>query len=222
VFLTNLKLLSATTDKAEGAKKVVSAALRGAEKLVEAFGGKSATLASLGGQPETHILGESFYSQLPVRYGDYIAKLSVAPSSPELMALTDAPLNVNGKPNGLREAVVDFFHSHSGQWDLRVQLCADLDDMPIENAAKAWPEDQSPYVTVGRITVRPQTAWSEARADAVDDGMAFSPWHGLAAHRPLGSIMRMRRMAYEMSAKFRETHNAHPVEEPRSFNPLPD
>ncbi len=52
--------------------------------------------------------------------------------------------------------------------------------------------------------------------------MAFSPWHGLAAHRPLGSIMRMRRMAYEMSAKFRETNNAHRVEEPRSFQSLPD
>ncbi len=56
-FLGSLKLLAATTDKAEGAKKVLSAALRGAEAVVEAFGGKSATLVTLGGQPETHILG---------------------------------------------------------------------------------------------------------------------------------------------------------------------
>jgi hypothetical protein len=38
---------------------------------------------------------------------------------------------------------------------------------------------------------------------AVDDGMSFSPWHGIAAHRPLGSIMRVRKMAYEMGRRFR-------------------
>jgi hypothetical protein len=48
--------------------------------------------------------------------------------------------------------------------------------------------------------------------------MAFSPWHGLAAHRPLGSIMRMRKAAYEMSAEFRSTHNHCPMQEPRSLD----
>ena len=141
-FLGSLKLL-ATTDKAEGAKKVLSAALRGAEAVVEAFGGKSATLVTLGGQPETHILGEIFYSQAPLLWGPYMAKVCVAPVSPELAALIDASLNVNGKPNGLREAVVEFFRRNGAEWELRVQLCTDLDTMPVEDASVAWPEDQS-------------------------------------------------------------------------------
>jgi len=37
-FNRSLKLLASTTDKAEGAKKVLSAVLRGAEKLLEAIG----------------------------------------------------------------------------------------------------------------------------------------------------------------------------------------
>ena len=108
-FLGSVKLLAATTDKVPGLKKAVSAALRGAERLVEAFGGESALLKGLGGHPETHILGETFFSQAPMLFGPYMVKVCIAPVSPELTELTDAPLNVNGKPNGLRDAVLEFF-----------------------------------------------------------------------------------------------------------------
>lgn len=138
------------------------------------------------------------------------------------MALTGALLNVNGKPNGLREAVIDFFHTHGREWEVRVQLCTDLKTMPVEDASVVWPEDQSPYLAVARITVQPQHAWSEARAIAVDDGFSFSPWHGLAAHRPLGSIMRMRKATYEMSAQFRASHNKQAIKEPQTLDTLPN
>jgi len=221
-FLANLKLLAATTDKAEGLKKAISAALRGAEHLVEAAGHKSAALVGLGGHAQTHILGDSFFSQVPIRFGDYVAKIGVVPVSPDLTALTDAPLKLTGHPTALRDSVVDFFATHGGEWELRAQLCTDLDDMPIENAATVWPEDQSPYVTVARIVAAPQRAWSQARADVGDDQLSFSPWHGLAAHRPMGSIMRLRKAVYEASANFRREHNHLAGEEPRSFSPLAD
>ncbi|KMO32409.1 hypothetical protein VQ02_23650 [Methylobacterium variabile] len=67
------------------------------------------------------------------------------------------------------------------------------DEEAVEDASTLWPEDLSPYVAVGRITVPPQESWSEAKVRARDDGLAFSPWHGIAAHRPLGSVMRARR-----------------------------
>ncbi|WP_144110343.1 catalase family protein [Paraburkholderia sp. BCC1886] len=221
-FLSTLKMLAKTTDKAHGMKKALSAVLRGAESAVEALGGESATLKSLGGHPETHILGESFYTSVPFLYGPYYAKLSIAPVSPNLTALTDAPLNVNGKPNGLREAVNEFFATESAQWEVRIQLATDLEKMPIEDASVKWPEDESPYVTVARIDVAPQPAWTEARAGVVDDQLAFSPWHGLSAHRPLGGVMRSRKPAYEMSAGFRGQHNGCPMHEPRGFEKLPD
>src|SRR3984885_3723818 len=126
-FLGNLKLLAKTTDKAEGLKKVLSRALRGAEALLESIGSQSGLLKTLGGHPEDHILGETFFSQAPIRYGDYIAKIAIAPASPELVALTNAPLNVNGKPNGLRDAVREFFAARGAVWELRVQLCTDLE-----------------------------------------------------------------------------------------------
>lgn len=221
-FLKSLKLLAGTTDRGTNAKKLLSAALRGAEKALEALGGESATLKFVGGHPETHPLGETFYSQAPMRYGDYVAKIAVAPSAAALTRLEDAPLNVNGRPNGLREAIVEYFARQAGEWELRVQLLTNADSMPIEDASKRWAEDESPYRTVARITVPPQSAWSDARAAAIDDGMAFSPWHGLAAHQPLGSVMRARRASYEASASFRGHRNGCPMHEPTTLGALPD
>ena len=43
-----------------------------------------------------------------------------------------------------------------------------------------WPEDQSPYRTIARITALAQDSWSDSKVRHVDDGMSFSPWHGLA------------------------------------------
>lgn len=220
-FLTSLKPLVATTDKVEGVKIALSTVLRGVEKVVEAFGGKSAKLTSLGGHPETHLLGETYFSAAAIRYGDYIAKVSVAPVSPALCALTDAKLDLSNQPNGLREAVVEHFASDGGEWELRVQLCTDLQSMPVEDASVEWPQQDSPYLAVARLTVPPQTAWSEARSAVVDDGYSFSPWHGLAAHRPLGSVMRARKAAYEMSARFRAERNGRPLEQPKDLDSLP-
>jgi hypothetical protein len=219
-FLKSLKLVAATTDKAEPLKKAFSTLARGAEKVVEAVGGKSGTLIALGGHPETNILGETFYSQTPQLYGPYVAKFSIAPVSPDLKTLTDAPVDLHDKPNGLRDAVIAHFARHGGEWELRVQLCTDLESMPIEDSSVAWPETQSPFIAVARISAPAQPAWTEARSRAIDDGMAFNPWHTLDAHRPIGSIMRARRVVYEVMSGVRSRQNKTPIDEPTALPPL--
>ncbi|MDQ0010308.1 catalase [Luteibacter jiangsuensis] len=219
-FASSLKFVAATTDRAEGAKKALSVVLRGTERVIEAFGGRSATLLALGGQPESHPLGDTYYSQAPLRFGDYVVKLSIAPHSPNLTALTDAELDLDGKRNGLREAMVEYFAGQGGEWEVRVQFCTDPETMPIEDASVAWPEERSPYIDVARIVLPPQPAWNAVRRAAIDDGLAFSPWHGIAAHRPLGSVMRARRVAYKVMARFRAHHNGMTIREPRSIADL--
>lgn len=216
-FLASLKLLASTTDKVPDLKKALSTVLRGVEGALESVGGESGLLKTLGGHPNTHILGATFYAQAPIRYGDYIAKMSLAPVSPELTALRDVKLDSKGRPDALREAVRTFFTAGSGGWELRAQLCTDLKTMPVEDASVPWPEDQSPYVAVGRITALPQDTWSEFKVRGVDDGMSFSPWHGLTAHQPLGSVMRARKATYQSSARFRGERNGCPMHEPRSI-----
>ena len=211
-FLKNLKLLAATTDRLEGTKEVLSKVFKTVEKGLEAIGRESAALKSMGGNPETHILGTSFFSQLPIRYGDHVAKLSVAPASPNLKALTDTTVDTKD-PDALRHAVQTFFEEETAVWELKVQLCADLEEMPVESV-EAWDEEKSPFITVARITAQPQTAWSDERSETVDDGMHFSPWNGVTSHQPLGSLMRLRKLAYHRSAAFRSQRNETPVTEP--------
>ena len=213
-FLGSLKLLAATTDRAPRLKRAFSALLRGTEKVVEAFGGESGTLKGLGGHPETNPLGETYFSQVPFLYGLHIAKWQIAPVSTELEALKDALVDLDDKPDGLREALNQHFATLGGEWELRVQFCTDLKAMPMEDATVAWSEEMSPFVPIARISVAPQPAWNDARSAEMDDGLAFSPWHGLAAHRPLGSINRVRRAAYAGSADARSARGRCPVYEP--------
>ena len=212
--LSSLKLLAATTDKLPNFKNALSAVPRGTERVVVAFGGESATLNGPGGQPKTHIPGETFFSQAPLLYGPSMAKLSVAPVSVELAALKNAPLHVNGKPNGLRDAVLDFFDHPGAAWALRVQRCTDLENMPIEDASACWPADRRPCASVARTVAAPQPGWSKVRSAATDDGMPFKPWHGVSAHRPIGSVRRVRKVACDLSARFRAHHKCPRVTAP--------
>ena len=222
-FLRTLRLFALTTDRIEGVKRALSTALRGVQAaVVAATGGPSAALVAFGGQPATHILGESFFSQVAIRWGDHVAKVAVVPVSPELTALTNRPLPADGGPNALRASVLTHFRDRGGVWELRAQLCTELAAMPVEDPAAVWPEAASPYVAVARITVPPQCAWSPARAAAVDEGMAFDPWHGLAAHRPLGTIMRVRRTVYAALRASRAERSGRAIEEPRAAPDLPD
>ncbi|MBC8057457.1 MAG: catalase family protein [Rhizobiales bacterium] len=213
-FVGSLKLLAATTDRIPRLKRAFSALLRGTEKALEAVGSESGTIKGMGGHPATNPLGETYFSQVPFLYGLHMAKWQVAPVSTELQALKDAPVDLDDKPDGLREALNAHLAAHGAEWELRVQLCTDIEAMPIEDASVPWPEDRSPFVPVARITVPPQPAWSDALSAEMDDGLSFSPWHGLAAHRPLGSINRVRRATYSSSAGARSSRGRCPVHEP--------
>jgi hypothetical protein len=202
-FLANLKLLASTTDKAEVLKVALSAVLRGVEGALEAVGGQSALLTALGGHPPCHPLGEMFFTQVPTRHGDYVAKYGLYPVSEELRALADVELNVTEGFDPVRQAVRNHFAVHGGTWELRAQLNIGPDKMPIEKPDVAWPEDESPYVTVATLEAPAQESWSDANVAAVDRAMAFNPWNGLAAHQPLGAIMRARKVVYPASAAFR-------------------
>ena len=210
-FLGSLKQLAGTTDKAEWAKKLLSSTLRGVEDVLEAVGGQSAMVKAMGGVPITHPLGDSYYSQTAFRFGDYIAKFGLFPVSPNLAELTGDRVNVTDRPDALREVVRETMIEQGGVWELRVQLCTDLDKMPVEDATVAWDEKASPYRTVARINVAPQLSIGTDLQAVTDENTFFSPWHGLAAHQPLGSVNRARRRTYEMSAEFRGRFNGCPV-----------
>ncbi|MES3151553.1 catalase family protein [Sphingomonas faeni] len=219
-FAKNLKLLSKTTDRFEGVKKAMSATFRVVESALEAVGGQSATLTTLGGAKPVHPLGETYYSQTPFRYGEYIAKVALFPVSPGITRLTGDTVDITSRPDALREVVREEMIEHGGTWEFRVQLNTDLETMPIEDASVVWDEKQSPFVTVATLEIPAQLSWEQGVTDRTDDALSYSIWHGITAHQPLGGVNRARKDTYKQSADFRGAFNGCPMHEPAKLSEL--
>lgn len=218
-FLSKLKIL-ATTDNSPEFKQFLSQILQSTSKLIDSLSGGRQRLLNSEGQPETNILGETYFSQDPILYGDYMAKVALVPIAPALIALTNKPIDISFSSDSLKKSVVDFFITNTAEWELRVQLCTDIHHMPIEDASVVWSEEMSPYLPIAKITAKPQIAWSPYRSQVVDKGMMFSPWHGIKSHRPLGSVTRLRKMTYEMSKDRSEVVIGEHVAEPTNLDDL--
>ena len=91
----------------------------------------------------------------------------------------------------------------------------------MEDVHQEWDEKESLYVPVATLTAASQEIYSDARRVFVDEKLSFSPWHALAAHRPLGNINRARFQAYQMSARFRREREGREGIEPKSIDELP-
>jgi hypothetical protein len=168
-----------------------------------------------------HIVGETFHSMAALRYGQHVAKISAAPRSQNVRALTGRPVDRRAGESALRDLVVAFFTQQSAEYELRAQLCVDTDRMPVEDASVPWPEELSPHEVVAVLHLPAQPPYSDERRRYADDVLSFNPWHALAAHRPLGSIMRSRRAAYPRSSDFRHRVNGIDQHEPSSIDELP-
>ena len=84
---------------------------------------------------------------------------------------------------------------------LYVQLQTDARKTPIENSSVVWEETDSPILPVARIVMPPQSV-AESATPACDQ-LAFTPWHSIPAHKPMGHINRARRFVYEASQSLR-------------------
>lgn len=213
-FLSSLKLLAKTTDRMETTKVVVSTVLQSVNKGLEAVGVASPTIQGLGGAPNSDPLGETYYSVTPFRYGNYIAKFRLKPTSPDLTRRTGAEIDARERENAIRETVQAEMRSTHGVWEFQVQLCRDLDAQPVEDPTVEWKEDMAPFVTVATVTALPQDSWRQDQVQKVDEEFRFSVWTGLADHQPLGSINRARKEPYRHSAEFRASFNGCPFHEP--------
>jgi hypothetical protein len=84
------------------------------------------------------------------------------------------------------------------RWSLQLQPFVNERETPIENASVDWP---TPYETVATLEL-PQQPVDDALMRRCES-MAFDPWQALAAHRPLGEMMRARKVIYFESQRER-------------------
>lgn len=220
-FLSSMKQLEAGTGAPEVVKAAVSQTARALDSVVKAIKGESSPLLDFFGHEPLHPLAEPYYSQAALRYGDYVAKVAAFPTSTAQNALTKEELHPGDDPDAFRHAVLSYLKGETAVFEIRVQLCLDLNEMPVEDASKRWDEEASPYRTVARLVLPPQDGYAEAKRKYADDVLSFRPAHSLAAHRPLGSLMRARLKTYQALSRFRHERNNVAEVEPNSIDQVP-
>lgn len=190
LFINHDAFASASSDEFIA---VVDAASRGplslVAMLVRRYGwgaglGRLKRLAATLKKPFSGFATEPFNTCLPVAVGAYAARVLLQPeaSGPAL----DADPEQDLRQRLARGPVA---------YGLALQFFTSEAQTPIENPTIVWsPQDSAP-LRVGRVVLE----------QVVDDveGLKFDPWGGLAAHRPLGEIMRARKAAYFVSQKGR-------------------
>jgi hypothetical protein len=164
--------------------------------------------------PVRNPLLATFSTMAAVRHGDYVAKVRLAPAPDSAGRVIHSELDLGSRPDVFRPVLVDELQARAFDFDLQVQLCTDLDTMPVNDVTVEWPEASSPFVTVGRVHL-PRQDISGSENLEKSDALAFNQWRVTAEHRPLGEIMNVRRI-YSASAKVRRTLNHQPQTEPTS------
>jgi hypothetical protein len=132
---------------------------------------------------------QDFFSAAPIAFGPYAVRVRLVAASSEV--------NQNAKDDWAGD-VYERLIDNPLVRELQVQFFTDEATTPIEDASVVWP---APYVTVARLTIprqKPDPAFDEEIETA-----KFDPWNALTAHRPLGEVMRARKVAYFASQQNR-------------------
>ena len=219
-FLRDGTVIGKSAGLPEGVKSAVSAGARNFNRLLHAFGTESPK-ADFFGHPFSHPMSEPYFSQAPIRFGDYVAKLGAFPVSDAQAALKSWQLDPHQDENGFRHAAIAYFDDHDAVFELRAQLWANAETQPIEDTSVEWPAQDSQYRTVATIRLPRQNAYGPDRVRFFDEAMTFRPAHSLAVHRPLGGVMRARLQVYQALSDFRHRENRVAAVSPASVDEIP-
>jgi hypothetical protein len=144
---------------------------------------------------------EHYTSPAPIKFGPYAVKFTVRPAKGTQPAMKRALTD-----DFLREELADRLREGDLMFDFVVQFYVNEQSTPIEDTSIPWKPEQTPFVTVARLRI-PKCDMANPRAAALSeavDRLSFNPWHATEDHRPLGNVMRARKVAYQVSSDFRD------------------
>jgi hypothetical protein len=156
------------------------------------------------------VLGLRFWSGGAIELGDSngtpmdAVKVSAVPGVPQ----SDGSCTpVSALPNlldsnYLRTDIVQRLQNGPACVAIEIQFQVDPAKQPIEDTSVEWLESDSRFYQVASVTI-PQvdlTTGQGASEESFCENLSFTPWHAMPDHRPLGNIMRARKVVYATSA----------------------
>lgn len=148
-------------------------------------------------KPFAGYAAETFHSAAPIACGPYAVKVRLRPLGQE-----PARRNPPDWGGDVRERLA----KGPLRYEMDLLFFSNENDTPIEDASKEWTEPVASVLTVARLTIPPQDIDGDsgrALATAIE-AAAFDPWCALADHRPLGDVMRARKVVYFASQNGRK------------------
>ncbi len=152
--------------------------------------------------PVMNPFGVQYFGAAPFLFGaDRVMRYSARPSA--VVSPTEVPFAP--ADNYLRDVVTEVMsRDEPVHFDFLLQVRVGSDDMDIENASSSWDDATYPFIPVARIDIAaPQPHLTSDEHLAACERLAFTPWHSLVEHQPIGSINRLRQAVYEASASHR-------------------
>jgi hypothetical protein len=175
-----------------------------------------AAIAQFAQIPFVNLLLSTYHTMGAVRHGDYVAKLRVAPVKEFADGVVQRALDPNSAQQVFRPALVAELKERPYEFDIQVQLCTSIYQMPIENVTVRWAESLSPFVTVAKLRLPQQDIGGDDNLERMDS-TSMSPWRVTEEHRPLGNIMRSRKEVYRLSSTLRHQLNRQKRKEPENL-----
>ncbi|KAL9084190.1 MAG: hypothetical protein Q9165_008176 [Trypethelium subeluteriae] len=174
------------------------------------------------GVRNTHLESTRQYSQTAYRFGDYVIKYCLVPSSETQRKLYEETVRPEHGSDILHRWLQNFHRQHEAEYLFQVQLLENLEDQPVEYAGKSWDTEKYPWQTVARVVFPPQESFDFERKMFWEDHIRVDPWHGLKSLQPLGSPNRLRRVVYPASSNLRHKMNARKEINVKSIDEIPN
>jgi len=163
-----------------------------------------------------NLLLSTYWTMGAVRHGDYVAKVRVAPVQAFADRVEQRALDLTSAEQVFRPALVAELRKRPYEFDIQVQLCTDLTQMPVEKTTVRWPESLSPFVTVAKLRLPQQDIGGDDNFERMDK-TSMTAWRVTEPHRPLGNIMRARKEVYRQSSILRHQANKQERKEPKNL-----
>ena len=163
------------------------------------------------------------YSQSAYRFGDYVVKYSLVPSSETQKRLEEETVKPDSHPDHiLRDWLKDFYAKHDAEYLFQVQLLEHLEEQPVEYSGKEWDSEKYPWQTVAKVVIPKQDSLIPARKTFWEDHIRLDPWYGLKSLQPLGSTNRLRKVVYPASVGLRHKMNGRKEIHVTTIDQIPD